>query len=349
MNRPASPTRRRLVGAGVATLCLGSSPGLIAAAERPRFRILHVMSFDSPWRWTDGQLAGFREGLRGVEVEWRIFQMDVKRNSSSEAKEKVAAEARAIIDGWKPDLLYTSDDDALAYVAARYAGTPLPCVFSGVNKTPAEHGIEGAANITGVLEREHFVESVALLRQLVPGARRLAVISDKGLQWPPVIARIRAAMARLPDTELVAVDQFDDFAGFQRRVLSYPGEADAMVQLGIFALRGEAGGNVPYQQVQRWVCEQSKLPDISFWIDRISFGVLASVTVSERVQGRSAGDLARKILLEGASPDSLPIAPSVKGHPAINLSRAEQLDIRVSSSLLLSAEVVRGFQWSQRG
>ncbi|MCB1909737.1 MAG: hypothetical protein KDH15_20445 [Rhodocyclaceae bacterium] len=348
MPHPDSPSRRRVVAGGAAALFLAAAPGLRAATRRP-LRIFHVMSFDSPWRWTDGQLAGFRDGLQDVDVELRVFQMNVKKNSSVEAKQRVAGEARAIIDSWQPDLLYTSDDDALAYVAARYAGTSLPCVFSGANKTLAEHGIEGAANITGVLEREHFVESVALLRQIAPQVRRLAVISDTGLQWPPVIARIRDAMARIHGVELVAVDHCEDFASFQGRVLAYPGEADAMVQLGIFALRGESGQNVPYQQVQRWVCEHSRLPDISFWIDRIAFGVLASVTVSERVQGRAAGDLARRILVEGVAPAQLPVGPSVKGHPAINLTRAQQLGLAVSSSLLLSAEVIQGFQWQESG
>ena len=115
---------------------------------------------------------------------------------------------------------------------------------------------------------------------------------------------------------------------------------------GIFALKDEQGQNVPYQQVQRWVVENSRLPDISFWIDRVFHGVLASVTVSEREQGLAAGRLARSILVDGAAPGSLPMTPTVKGHPVINLSRAEQLGINVRSSLLLSSEVVRGFQWA---
>ena len=43
------------------------------------------MSFDSPWRWTDGQLAGFREGLDDPQAEVQVFQMDVKRHRGDAA------------------------------------------------------------------------------------------------------------------------------------------------------------------------------------------------------------------------------------------------------------------------
>ncbi|MCB1930234.1 MAG: hypothetical protein KDH17_19640 [Rhodocyclaceae bacterium] len=343
-----SNSRRRFLRDGLALAVASAVPLAVRAAPSgAATRIFHVMSFDSPWRWTDGQFAGFKEGLDMADAEYRVFQMDVKTNSTPEAKARVGAEARRLVADWKPDLIYTSDDDALTHVSSHFAGQSLPCVFSGVNKTPEQHGIVGAPNIAGVLEQEHFVQSVTLLRQISPEVRRLAVIGDLGPQWPPVIARIQKNMARLPDCELVAIRQTPDFAGFQQAVRDSQGTADAFVQLGIFALKDENGQNVPYQRVQQWVCENSRLPDISFWIDRVFHGVLASVTVSELEQGLAAGRLARRILVDGVVPGSMPMEPTVKGHPVINLSRAEQLGINVRSSLLLSSEVVRGFQWAK--
>lgn len=305
------------------------------------------MSFDSPWRWTDGQFAGFKEGLGEPGAEYRVFQMDVKRNSTREAKERKGSEARALIDAWKPDLVYTSDDDAQDYVTRHYAGKPLPFVFSGVNKHPREHGIEGVPNVTGVLEHEHFVESIRLIQSLVPTARRIAVLSDTGPHWTPVIARIRAAMDRLPGVALVDVDQVKSFDAYKARMGDYANKVDGIVHLGIFALTGSDGENVPYQQVQQWVVENSRIPDASFWIDRIHFGTLASVTVSEREQGTAAGRLARAILVDGKAPASLPILPTVKGSPAISLARAQKLGIAVKSTLLLSVDVVKAFEWDK--
>jgi ABC-type uncharacterized transport system substrate-binding protein len=340
---PRIPARRYVLGAGAALLL--PFGGLVRAA-RP-LRIFHVMSFDSPWRWTDGQLAGFKEALGSSDAEYRVFQLDVKRNSTPEAKETVGRAAREIIDSWQPDLVYTSDDDAQTFVTRYYVNTKTPFVFSGVNKDAPAHGLQGARNIAGVLEREHFVETARLLQTLRPQIKRFAVITDQGQYWPNVIERIRAGLPHLAGTTLAAVDTVRTFDEYKQKVAAYPVVADAVFYLGIFTLADTNGKNVPYQEVQRWTAENSTLPDASFWIDRIHYGVLASVTVSEREQGRAAGRLAHAILVDGKEPASLPMQPTLKGNPAISLARARQLQIDVSSSLLLTSEVVTDFEWKK--
>lgn len=334
------------------TLCRALSllaflPWTASRAARP-LRIYHVMSFDSPWRWTDGQFAGFKEGLGPVQADYRVFQMDVKRHSTPEAKVARAALAWREIQAWRPDLIYTSDDDALANIGRLRNDASPPLVFSGANRTLADHGLERASNLTGVLEEEHFAESVQLLRTLNDRVRRLAVISDAAPHWAPVIRRIRARAAGMSGVELSQVDLTGSYAEFQARLKHYAeGNADAVVYLGIFNLKDEDGRNVPYQTVQRWVTENSPLPEISFWIDRIHHGVLCSVTVSELEQGRAAGRLARAILIDGRRAADLPIVPTVKGHPAISLARARQLGITVRATELLSSEVVPEFEWNK--
>jgi len=215
-------------------------------------RVLHVMSFDSPWRWTDGQWAGFREGLAEPGLLTEVFKMDVNRHSSAEAKAERARLALERIQQWKPDLVYLSDDDAVAGVAGPLAGSATPLVFSGVNRGLAEHGLSGAANVTGVLEREHVVETLRLLRALAPGVRRLAVISDGVGYWDTVIARVRERLAQVDGLELVSLDRVASFADYQQRMRRYDTQADAVLQLGIFTLTAADGSKVPYQDVQRW-------------------------------------------------------------------------------------------------
>jgi ABC-type uncharacterized transport system substrate-binding protein len=316
-------------------------------ARRP-FRILHVMSFHSPYRWTDGQLAGFKQGLGAdVRAEYRILQMDANRNKTVQEKEQKGLEASALIDSWKPDLIYTSDDDAARYVLQPHINCGIPMVFSGVNKNPEDYGFEAASNVTGVLEREHFLETVQLLKSIAPNIRRLAIISDDGPQFVPMLQRIEASKSRLSDIEVVSTDLVKTYAEFQKKILSYQSNADAILLLGIFTLRDEKGQSVPYPDVLRWMVEHSKLPDASFWIDRIFHGTLAAMTVSEQAQGLAAGQLARQILLEKRRPSSLPMLATAKGHPAINLARARQLGFKIRSSQLLSAEVIPSYQWAR--
>jgi len=328
-------------------LLLNGALALAAEVQRP-LRILHVMSFHSPYRWTDGQLAGFKQGLGAdVRAEYRILQMDANRNKTPQAKEEKGAEARALIESWQPDLVYTSDDDAARYVIQPHINSATPMVFSGVNKNPEDYGFENARNVTGVLEREHFVETVHLLQSIAPGIRRLAIISDDGPQFVPMLQRIQDSRNRIPGVRIVATDIVQTYADFQKKVRAYQDQADAILLLGIFTLRDDKGVSVPYPDVLRWMTENSKLPDCSFWIDRIFHGTLAAMTVSEQAQGLAAGQLARGILVNKSAPASLPMKPTAKGHPAINLARARQLGLKIKSTQLLTAEVIPTYQWAR--
>ncbi len=341
-----SPRRRLLMGTAAALALAGIGMPRARASAAPR--IAHVMSFDSPWRWTDGQLSGFREALALPGADIRVFQMDTKRHSSDEAKAERGRLARAFIDDFRPDLLYGSDDDAQQHVARHYVGTKLPLVFSGVNRDPQAHGFEGAPNVTGALEREHVPETLRLLRELVPGLRRLTVLSDHGAYWDAVIQRVQEGTAALGGLAPVQVVRTHHVAEYQQAVLAAQGSADALMHLGILTLVDAADRPVPYQTVQRWVVEHSKLPDASFWLDRIHHGTLASVTVSELEQGRAAGRLARAILVDGVSPGTLPMRPTAKGQPAISLRRAKALGLTVRSTQLLQSNIVRQYEWEPR-
>ncbi|WP_205702762.1 ABC transporter substrate-binding protein [Rubrivivax rivuli] len=341
---PAQRPRRRLLQGVAAALALAGT-GRVRAGASAAPRIAHVMSFDSPWRWTDGQLEGFREGLGLPAAEIAIFQMDTKRHASEEAKAERGRLARAFVDGFRPDLLYASDDDAQQHVTRHYLGSRLPLVFSGVNRDPGAFGFDRASNVTGVLEREHVAETLRLLRELVPGWRRLVVLSDHGPYWDAVIRRVQEGVAAVGGVTLTQVVRTQQFEAYCQAVAAAQGQADALLHLGILALVDAAGRPVPYQAVQRWVVENSRLPDASFWMDRVHHGTLASVTVSEIEQGRAAGRLARAILVEGAAPASLPMQPTAKGQPAISLQRARALGITVRSTQLLQSQIVRHYDW----
>jgi len=339
--------RRRLSIALIGASLLPQLSWAQGPAREP-FRVLYVMSYHSPWRWTDGQLAGFQEAMKGVAVEYKVFQMDTKQHSTPQAMERKGREARALIDSWKPDLVYTSDDDVQEHVAVHYIGKALPFVFSGVNKDPAAYGFRGSKNVTGVLEQEHFVESVKLLRAVAPGVRRIVAVFDDAPMWGPVKARMQERMKQLPDVQLVSIDTIKTWDEYRRKMAEYPASADAVALVGIFNFKDARGKNVPYQDVLKWTAENSRLPDLGFWIDRVHFGTLAAVTVSEREQGLAAGRMAREILVEGKSPGSFDMTPTVKGTPVLSLARANKLGLKVKSSVLLSAEVIEKFEWDKQ-
>lgn len=319
----------------------------IEAADK-RFRVLHIMSYHTPWEWTEDQFDGFREPLQGLDIEYKVFEMDTKRRSSDAWKERVGREARDLIDAWKPDLVYTNDDYAQQYVTRHYLNREIPFVFSGVNADPEDYHFVGSRNVTGVLEQEHFVETVRFLRQLVPGISRIAVIVDDDPTWTGVVRRMQQKLALdLPDIEIAHWDVVDTYSDYRQKIRRYQDTVDAVGLLGIHAFKDHEGNNVPWQTVLRWTAENSILPDFSFWKDRVRYGTLCVVYVSGYQQGLAAGRIARGILADGKKPSDFPMVPTVKGQPIMSLARARQLGISVDSTTLLTVKVVQRFAWDQ--
>jgi ABC-type uncharacterized transport system substrate-binding protein len=319
-------------------------PGPVQPTKQ--FKVLHVMSYHSPWKWTDDQLQGFKEALSGLDVQYKVFQMDTKRRSSEQWKLKVAAQAKKLINTWKPDLVYTNDDDAQQYIVKDYVNTDTPFVFSAVNAEPEDYGFAGSKNVTGVLERIHFTQAVQLLKQLVPTVHKVAIITDTGKMWVPIVEKMKQSEDKLPqDVEVAGYYVLRTFDEYKKTVKDCEGKVDALGMLGVFEFKDENGANVSLERVQRWTVENSALPDFTFWDDRVDKGTLCAVTVSGLAQGQAAGKIARGILLEGHSPASYQMKATEKGVPIVNLARAKKLNLNPKSSTLLTAEVVTEFPW----
>ncbi|MCG8082825.1 MAG: hypothetical protein JAY73_17610, partial [Candidatus Thiodiazotropha taylori] len=115
--------------------------------------------------------------------------------------------------------------------------------------------------------------------------------------------------------------------------------------LGIINIKNKKGDDVDYEVIQRWIVENSKLPDFSFWQTRVERGTLCAVAVSGYEQGLLAGDMARKILQDRVSPADLPTIPSSEGQPMISLARARSLGLKPDVDLLLNTKAITGYIW----
>lgn len=260
------------------------------------------MSYHSPWKWTDDQFNGFKYALRDLDTEYKVLQMDVKRNNSMESIQKATIEARKTIETWKPDLVYSTDDAAQKHIVKHYVNSTTPFVFSGVNINPIQYGFLGSDNVTGVMEQEHFIETIKLLKKIAPQVKKIAVVFDDAPIWEGVGGRILTKLPQIKDITVSKWSIITSFAEYKNLINGLQNEVDAIALLGIFGYKDEENNTVPYTEVLRWTAEHSMLPDFSFWKDRISYGTLCTVTVSGYEQGLEAGLLALRILQEGTPP-----------------------------------------------
>lgn len=347
--KPTASYRRRTVlqalAAGACTLGAPlAAARMTQAATRP-LRVLHVMSYHADWQWNRDQFDSFRTELADLDVEYQVIEMDMKRNSAASWQEEISARALDLIESWQPDLVYSNDDYAQEHVVQHYTAGDTPFVFSGVNAAPERYGFDQRGDVTGVMEREHYAETVALLREIAPGMHKIAVLMDEDPTWSGVRANMQDALADVSEVEVVSWDVLATFADYRTRVEAYQDQVDALAVLGVFNLKDVDGQDVPFEQVLQWTAEHSRLPDFSFWSSRVELGTLAAVGVSGIEQGRLAGEMARAILVDGKEPSEIPMQPTLRGQPVVSLARARQLGLQVPSSTLLKAQVLPAYAW----
>ena len=77
--------RWAMPGPAVTAAAPQGRPAATPAPGPKTLRILHIMSFHSPWEWTDSQFTGFKDGLSDLKVEFKVYQMDAKRQKLQRA------------------------------------------------------------------------------------------------------------------------------------------------------------------------------------------------------------------------------------------------------------------------
>ena len=317
-------------------------------------KIFYLNSFNSEnFPLTQKNIVAFKKVFEdaGIEIEIKQFDMDVIRNPSNESKENAANTARAMIEEYKPDMIYATDDAAQELVAVEYINTNIPIVFSGVNEDPKKYGYDKAKNVAGVLERVHFVSAIDFARILYPEIKKIGVVGADYYLWKEVIERMKSEASAFPDINFVGWDLFYNYSDYQNKVIDYQNKVDALILLGLEGMKYSDGNNVPGNVFAKWTVENNKLPEITFWDFNVAAGNLLSVDVSATEQGKAAGNLAKKILIDGAKPSSFKFESTSNGVKNINLKRAEQLELKkedIPSAILINSNIYENYSWENK-
>jgi ABC-type uncharacterized transport system substrate-binding protein len=306
---------------------------LAADAQQPAMPVIGFLHSSSPEPY---RLRAFRQGLKdagfiegenaAIEYRWADSQIDRLPALAAELVQRRVAVIAA--SGGMPSIL-----------AAKAATTTIPIVFA-IAEDPVKLGLVASlarpsGNLTGInfFGTELAAKRLELLRELVPGAIRIAVLVDptnatntettvggveaaaraKGLQIQVLNAsnsrEVDAAFATLaserPDALLVGSTAF---------------LADRRVQLAQLAARHA----VPAIYADRQFAEVGGL---------MSYG--ASLGDAFRQVGVYAGRI-----LKGAKPADLPVVQSTKFELVINAPTARMLGLTVPPTLLATADEV---------
>ncbi|MFL5064221.1 MAG: ABC transporter substrate-binding protein [Xanthobacteraceae bacterium] len=268
--------------------------------------------------------AGFIEG-QSVAIEYRSDEHQIDRLPLLVAD--LLRRQVALIVGNTP-----------AALAAKAATTTVPILFmTGVDAVRT--GLVASlnrpgGNVTGVsfMSVELGAKQLGLLRELRPGATRIAVLVDP--KWPLnelFVSEVQAA-ASAGGQQLIVLDVSSD-----REIET---AFTTLVQRGAGALLWGTGGFLLSRR-ERVVAlaARHRIPAIYSWREAVAAGGLMSYAPSNTDAYRQAGIYAGRIL-KGEKPGDLPVMLPTKFELVINVKTAKALGLEIPDKLLALADEV---------
>jgi ABC-type uncharacterized transport system substrate-binding protein len=320
----------RLIGGGVAAW-----PLVARAQQGDRMRRVGVlMNLPADHPEAQARTGAFLQGLQ--ELGWSIGR-NVRIESRFAADSGSVARCATELVALAPEVILANANPSLA--ALQQVTRTLPIVFVSVSDPVVIGAVESLSrpggNATGFTSAEFAMsaKSLELLKDIVPGIERVAVLQDptQGGVGVPQFAAIQAVAGSFGvDLRSLSVH---DAGEIERAITTFAREANS----GLIVTRTAAP--IVYRDLVIALAAQHRLPTVYPFRMFVTGGGLISYGPDILDQCRRAAGYVDRIL-KGEKPADLPVQAPTKYELVINLKTAKALGVEISPLLLARADEV---------
>jgi PAS domain S-box-containing protein len=296
-------------------------------------RVLYINSYDRGYKWSNEIERGLVERLKNAdrEIELSVEYLDGRRFPETARNDLLAATLAAKYAGYRHDVVVVSDNFAFDF-AIRYRKQlfpDLPIIFCGYNNFRPDV-LKGISNITGVNEEVDFARTVELAIRIQPGVRNLVFITSTGDDSNRRMAEVTEAtlFPGLRKDYNVIVLKDASMAGIGPRLGALP--PDSVVFLIGMTSDLIDGRRPTAVENGCMILAVSPVPVYSFWDFALGTGILGGHIITGRGQGRTAADMALRIL-DGTPADSIPVMMKTPAHNIIDYNVMKNFGIRAKA------------------
>ena len=325
---PATIGRRELIAAFG---CAAAWP-LAARAQQAKLPTIGFFSVGSAGALSHW-VAAFVQRLRELGwIEGRTVTIEYRW---AEGRNERLAEIAAEFVRLKVDIIVTHS--AGPVIAAKQATAIIPIVFATA-ADPVDNGLvvnlaRPGGNVTGLSSQsnESAGKRLEILRELIPGLRRLAIMVNANAPAAMLEMADAQAAARALGLEVV-ISEIRRAQDIVPAFEALKGRADALfVTPEPLVFTNRTRINI--------LAAAARLPTIYGFREYVEAGGLISYGTNLPDQFRRAGDFVDKIL-RGAKPGDIPVEQPTKFDLVINLTTAKALGLDIPPNLLARADEV---------
>jgi putative ABC transport system substrate-binding protein len=316
--------RRLACGALLGVSLLAALPAL---AQQKSVKSLGIVDHPS--------IIEIRKGIiEGLKAEGFDIEGNVKwEYQSAQGNPSIAAQIARKFIGDNPDVIIAIATPTAQAVAA--ATKTIPIVYSAVTD-PAAAGLvrtlePSGTNVTGVADPLPLDKQIALIRQVVPSAKRVGMVYNPGEINSTVV--VEAFRRLLPQMGMMFVEATATRSGdVSTAARSLVGKVDVIysnTDNTVFSA---------YDALLR-VSQDAKIPIVSGSIDAVKRGAIAALGIDFHAVGLQTAKVAARVL-RGEKPGAIPSEVSDVFELHVNKGAARRIGLELSPALVKSATTV---------
>ena len=266
--------------------------------------------------------AGFEEGKN---LKWQY--------QSAQGNTGTAAQIARKFVGDKSDVIVAIATPSAQAVAA--ATKDIPLVYSAVTDPVAAQLVPSMAasgtNVTGVSDVLELDKQIALMKQVVPNAKRVGVVFNPGEANSVVV--VKALREALPKQGMSLVE-----AAAPRTVDVGSAARSLIGKVDLFYTSTDNNVVSAYESLVK-VGNDAKIPLIAADTDSVKRGAIAAIGIDYRKLGVQTGKIVARIL-KGEKPGAIASETSTNLDLFVNPGAAEKQGVKLSDALLKSASQI---------
>ena len=330
--------------------------------SKKHMKVYIVVSYESYNVCSTPQINGIKKALikkYGKNVSFKVHFMNTKTiNANKKAMQKDAAIVLREIKVYKPNIVFTVDDNAFREVGLKLNKASFPVVFTGMNGQPEKYNKKvrfldekhlPCTNITGVYEKLHISTSINVIKNIIPKLHHVLVLLDRTPTGNAIKIQIEKELKANPvgkiKVEIQQLGTDEEYQKVLQRINKDP-NIGAVYNALLSITRNKK--KITINDIFYDFLKKSKKPSMALNFHFIKLGFFGGASVDFSAMGQESG-LLGIALLEKTPIKNLPIKISEQTIIAFNLARAKMLNITISNEILAVGRVFKKMELLENG
>ncbi|MEN6374673.1 MAG: ABC transporter substrate binding protein, partial [Smithella sp.] len=291
--------------------------------------VLILNSYHQGYKWTNDETRGVVEALAPVNDRIKIYieYMGTKWVSGDQYFEQLNRMLKFKYQNIRFDVIVLSDNDALDFLVKYRDGIfgRVPTVFCGINYFK-DDDLKGQPLYTGTNETADLKTNLETILQLHPSTEKIIIVDDTTTTGKRINTELMKVIPAFRDRVRFEFLEDIEMEKLLEKVENLP--AGNVIFYTTFFV-DKTGRFYEYDESIQLISQRSKVPIYGTWDFSLGHGIIGGMLTSGYDQGRSAGEMALRIL-KGENIKNIPVVRKSPNRYMFDYQQMERFGIKRS-------------------